>query len=157
MVLIANNRQDLIDLANSHDYLTLVDPGAPDGYAIYRVASPPGPPNGYVIPESGAVTALEVHPEQLTAVVNSERTSNVRVIINDFPRWRAWVNGVPTPIGRTDDGYISLSVPQGEATIELRYITSRANWIGRGLVALGAVLLLGIVAGPWLRRRRRRG
>ncbi len=153
MVLIDTDRRDLIDLANGRSYLARLDTGAAGGYAIYRVATPPGPPNGYVIPARGTVTALAVGSERLTATVTSDTAQEVRIIINDFPRWRAWINGQPAPIARTPDGYIGLSIPAGETRIELRYVTSTANWLGRTGVALGALLLGGIAVGPWLRRR----
>jgi len=156
MVLIDTDRRDLLDLANSRSYLARLDEGAAGGYAIYRVAAPPGPPNGYVIPARGTVTALAVGAEHLTATVTSDTAQEVRIIINNFPRWRAWVNGQPAPIARTPDGYIGLSIPAGEAQIELRYVTSAANWLGRAGAALGTLLIVGIALGPWLRRRLRR-
>jgi hypothetical protein len=156
MVLIDTDRHDLLDLANSRSYLTRLDEGAAGGYAIYRVASPPGPPNGYVIPVRGTVTALAVQPERLTATVTSDTAQEVRIIINDFPRWRAWINGQPAPIARTPDGYIGLTIPAGAAQIELRYVTSTANWLGRTGVALGTLLIIDIAVGPWLRRHLRR-
>ncbi len=156
LVLIDAARGDLLDLANNRPYLDRLDAGTPGGYALYRVASPPGPPNGYVIPESGTVTDLAVTPERLTARISADLPGNVRVIINDFPRWRAWIDGQPVAIGRTADGYMTLPLPAGESTIELRYTTSQANWAGRGLVATGVTLLLCIVGGPALGRRWRR-
>lgn len=156
MVLIDASRGELLAIANTHDYFTPIDAGTPGGYALYRVNSPPGPPNGYVIPEHGTVTALTVTPERLTATIDADQPGIVRIITNDFPRWRAWRNGQPIAIERTSDGYMSLPLPAGESTIELRYITSAANWAGRGLVATGLLLLLGIGVGPTLRRRWRR-
>lgn len=155
MVLIDTGRGDLLALANGKPYLTLLDAGAAGGYAIYRVAAPPGPPNGYVVPTSGVVTALAVHPERLTATITGAQAQEVRIIINDFPRWRAWVNGQATPIARTTDGYIALPIPAGTSQIELRYTTSVANWRGRAGVTLGTLLLVGIAIGPPLRRRLR--
>ena len=156
MVLIDTDRRDLLDIANGRGYLARLDEGAAGGYALYRVVAPPGPPNGYVIPARGTVTALAVQPERVTATVTSDAAQEVRIIINDFPRWRAWVNGQPAPIARTPDGYIGLTIPAGEARIELRYVTSTANWLGRAGVSLGTLLIVGIMVGPWLRRRLRR-
>ena len=158
MVLIDTARGELLAIADTRDYFTQIDAGTPGGYAIYRVAAPPGPPNGYVIPEHGTVTALTVTPERLTATIAADQPGKVRIITNDFPRWRAWRNGQPIAIERTNDGYMSLPLPAGESTIELRYVTSAANWAGRGLVAAGLLLLLGIGLGPtWRRRWRQRG
>ncbi len=156
MVLIDTGRWELLDLADSLPHLRRLDTGTPGGYALYRVASPPGAANGYIVPESGKVTALTVRPDRLEARITSDRAGAARVIVNDFPRWRALVNGRAVPLGRTTDGYIALPVPQGEATVELRYVAGAANWLGRGLVALGLLLMLGCVAGPWTRRRLRR-
>ncbi|HEY8600593.1 MAG TPA: hypothetical protein VIL85_19310 [Thermomicrobiales bacterium] len=153
MVLIDAARGDLLAIADTRDYFTQLDAGTPGGYALYRVNTPPGPPNGYVIPDSGAVTALAVTPERLTATMVADRPGNVRIITNDFPRWRAWRDGQPIAIARTNDGYMSLPFPAGESTIELRYITSAANWAGRGLVAAGLLAILGICLGPALRHR----
>jgi hypothetical protein len=158
MVLIDASRGELLAIADTRNYFTQIDAGTPGGYALYRVNTPPGPPNGYVIPDNGTVTALAVTPEHLTATINAEKSGNVRIIANDFPRWRAWRNGQPIAIERTNDGYMRLPLPAGESTIELHYVTSAANWAGRGLVTAGLLVILGICLGPTLRRRwRRRG
>ncbi len=153
MVLIDTSRGELLAIADTRDYFTRIDAGTPGGYALYRVNAPPGPPNGYVIPDNGTVTALSVTSERLTATINADKPGNVRIITNDFPRWRAWRNGQPLAIERTNDGYMSLPLPAGESTIELRYVTSTANWAGRSLVAAGLLVILGICLGPTLRRR----
>ncbi len=156
VVLIDANDTALIARAESHDYLERLDAGTPGGYALYRVVGPLAPPNGYVIPDYGTVDDLSVQPEAITATITSAQPQLVRVIVNDFPRWQAQIDGQPAPITPTADGYISLALPAGQHTITVRYTTSTANWLGRALVTLGLLTIVGIVVWRTLRKFRRR-
>jgi hypothetical protein len=60
---------------------------------------------------------------------------------NWFPRWRADVNGRPTPLAETDDGYMSIAVPAGSVRLELRYVLDRVDVAGRLLMAVGVAAL----------------
>ncbi|MDP9370998.1 MAG: hypothetical protein M3Q65_00775, partial [Chloroflexota bacterium] len=148
LLLVDTGLGEVIDAAETKPYLRRVAPGSPGGYAIYRVESPPGPTNGWITLEGGEVTALDRGPERLLARGRTDRAGNARIIINDYPRWRAHVNGTPVPIARSPEGYMLVPVPAGEVTVELRYITEPVGWLARGLVALGAILLIALVAPP---------
>jgi hypothetical protein len=69
---------------------------------------------------------------------------------NWYPRWQAIVNGEPATVSRSDDGYMSIRVPPGPVTLELRYGTDAVDWLGRSLAVAGLVAT-GMVATP--RRR----
>ncbi|MDP9373148.1 MAG: YfhO family protein, partial [Chloroflexota bacterium] len=139
LVLLDTGRGDLLELAAAHPHLRQLDPGAPGGYAVYRVAG--GAANGWLtFGGGGEVTALDVGAERLRAVGRTERAGVARVIVNDFPRWRARVNGEPVPIARAEDGYMQVPVPAGEVTIALDYSTAPVGWLARGLLTLGLLL-----------------
>ncbi len=156
MVLVDVWHRDLIDHANSRPHLRRLYEGRPGGYSVYLV-EPEDPGrglhNGWVTFSDGAVTALDVRPEHLTARGQTARPGTARIIINDYPRWRATVNGVATPIARTPDGYMAVPVPAGEVTVTLDYATEPVGWLARGLVTLGALLLFILTFRPlWPRR-----
>lgn len=152
LVLIATQKPELLDWAGTKPYLQLVDAGTPGGYAIYRVAAPPGPENGWAALSDGTVTSVNVGANTVNARGEMARAGTAVIFVNAFPRWRARVNGQAVPIGSNVDGYISVPVPAGPVTIELYYITEPVGWLARGLVTLG-VLLLGLV-GLWPRLSR---
>ena len=67
------------------------------------------------------------------------------------PDWRAWVDGAPAPLSRTNAMLLGLRVPAGPHQITLRY-QSRALRVAGWLAALGALL----IGGLWLRWLRSR-
>lgn len=153
MLLVDTNRQDLLALADTKPYLRQLDPGTAGGYALYRVVAPPGPENGWASLTTGVVRAVRVRAEGLTVEGQTTQAGFARVLINDYPRWRATVNGQPAPITPSGAGYMLVPVPAGDVTIELSYHTEPIGWLARGLVVLGAVLLIGIVCWPARCRR----
>lgn len=153
LLAIETEKRDLLERADAKPYLQLIDAGTPGGYAIYRVKSPPGPANGWARFERGTVSAVDVGAASLQARGQSSAPGPALLFVNDFPRWRARVNGQPVPIERSADGYITVPVPAGEVTVALTYTTEPAGWIARGLVCSGFVLLGLALAWPRLTRR----
>ena len=156
MLLLDARRGDLLALAATKPYLWPLDPGVPGGYAIYRVDPAAGVPNGWITLSSGAISALDVRPEHLAAWGHTDRAGVARIIVNAFPRWRARVNGEPAPIVPSEEGYMLVVVPAGEVSLVLDYTTVPVDWLARGLVTLGLLLLLGLTV-PRGRRRARAG
>ncbi|MGH2533736.1 MAG: hypothetical protein ACRDJW_15705 [Thermomicrobiales bacterium] len=72
---------------------------------------------------------------------------------NWFPRWQATVNGEPAAITRTDDGYMTVPVPSGDAQVELTYALDGWDWIARGLVVLGLGVVLYLLVPERLTQR----
>jgi hypothetical protein len=160
LVMIDAGFDEMIELAETIPYLTLLDEGEGRGYAIYRVEPPAGPTNGWVSFEGGEVLEVSAERESITARVRAATATTAMVHVNDFPGWTARVNGEAVPIERNADGYMLVDVPAGDATIVLTYETQPVVWLGRGLVVIGLVLLAGMflpqrVTERVLRRQRR--
>jgi uncharacterized membrane protein YfhO len=68
----------------------------------------------------------------------------------DFPGWRATVDGAPAPILRANYLFRAVEVPAGESTVEFRYVPT-SLWLGAAITA-ATLLAVGIVT--WLRRPR---
>ncbi len=75
-----------------------------------------------------------------------DRAGQARILINHFPAWRARVNGAPAPVSLADDGYMAVSVPAGDVTVELEYTVLPVVWFARGLVTLGLLILIALLA-----------
>ena len=155
LVLIDTTRADLLAQAAALPYLTLLDAGLPGGYALYRVASPPGPSNGWVTFSAGTVDVLNVTPQRLVVIGQTPVPGVARIVINDFPAWQAEVNGRRVELTRSGDGYLLAPIPAGRVTLTLTYGTERVNWIARLLVAAGVAGLLAVCCLPAARHRRR--
>lgn len=73
-----------------------------------------------------------------------------------YPGWRAWVNGVETPVFAANGGLRALAVPAGQSVVELRF-QPRAWRAGLLLTAIGLLLLaLWAVMGSLRRARHSR-
>jgi hypothetical protein len=152
MVLISTDSDATLETARTSPDLQEIDPGTPGGYAIFRVSDPGPTTRGPVSADSGAVTALDRSREHLRATIETAQPTEVTIAINAYPAWHATVNGQSTPIQRTNDGYMQLTVPAGTSTLELRYTTEPAVWAGSVLGALGVILLITVALAPHLRK-----
>lgn len=155
VVLVARTNPNLLALAARASHLVTLDPGTGTGYAIFRVVLP-GVDNGWVRPARGTVAGLQVSPERITARLRLDAPGQVTVFVNDFPGWRAEIDGRPAVTQPNADGFIELSAPAGTSTLTLRYTTLPVVWLGRGLTALGVLALLALrFLSPGLARWRR--
>jgi hypothetical protein len=67
---------------------------------------------------------------------------------NWFPRWKATVNGHPTPIRESDDGYMRVPVSAGRVYLTLRYGLDRLDVLARAAGVLGVLVFLLLVCVP---------
>jgi hypothetical protein len=94
--------------------------------------------------ETGAPGTIEVwayRPNRATfGVTTSERAL---LILSDmgYPGWRAWVDGAPAPIYKTDGIFRGVIVPPGEHRVEMRFFPHSLR-LGLGLAAMAAWLIL---------------
>lgn len=153
LLLIDTRKAELLSLASDKAYLQLLDPGAPGGYAIFRVTSPPGPDNGWVSLPNGRLTSLRLATDAINARGDVTEAGVATIFVNAFPRWRARVNGQEVPLGVNAQGYLTVPVPAGPLSLELYYVTEPAGWLARGLVLLGLVGLGLALAWPRLAPR----
>ncbi|MGH2561608.1 MAG: hypothetical protein ACRDJH_21280 [Thermomicrobiales bacterium] len=125
-------------------------PGAAASPLLQRVHS--GVYDAYVVQDpttvvtlgGGNATGSTVSGQWITATGVSD--GGVAIVRrNWFPRWRATVNGEAATITQTDDGYMTVPVPSGEARIELTYAADAWVWTARCCVALGFLSLLFVV------------
>ena len=146
MVVIARESLGgLLQYADTLPYLRQLHAGDAGGYAIYRVDSSPVPANGWVGLDNGGMRLVRASPERLEVSGRTDQTGIAWFAVNDYPGWRASVNGTPVPLALTPEGYIAVPVPAGEIAITLDYTVTRLVWLGRGLVIAGGCLLLALV------------
>lgn len=91
-----------------------------------------------VLKESAAEKLYRVHAKESTLI---------ELAIADFPGWHASIDGFSVPLGPSDSGLITLTVPEGTHLLSLRfgYTTARSWGMGISLIALvilGSVLYI---------------
>lgn len=137
---------------------TLLDPRFPLAVATLFPEStsvtPPPIEGGVPVSVSAraAVTAWE--PGRMSiAIEGAERRQSYLLVAETwYPAWHATVDGAPTPVHRANHAQISVELPSGARTVELRF-DDPASSKGR-LVTLISLLLTGALAAlPLLRRR----
>jgi hypothetical protein len=93
----------------------------------------------------GTVELLDELPARIKLAVRME-TPGLVVLADLWDQgWRAWLNGRPVPILRTNHALRGVVVPAGDGTLEFRYEPASFAW-GLRLAGLAAVALL---AGAW--------
>jgi hypothetical protein len=87
--------------------------------------------------------------EHITAEIQSPQPGYAVLRLMDYPAWRVLVNGNPVPRRgqhHRDDGLITVPIPAGTSTIDVRYTATPDLWAGRIVsvlsLAIWAVLLL---------------
>jgi SAM-dependent methyltransferase len=110
------------------------------------------------VPQAGAGTASVVRyePDEIVLEVEAERAGLLVVSEIWHPGWQARIDGVETPVWRANTAFRAVEVPMGEHEVGFRY-ESPAYRIGSVTSGLSLVLLLGLLVGPTLSRRRRWG
>ncbi|HXW01629.1 MAG TPA: YfhO family protein, partial [Anaerolineae bacterium] len=73
-------------------------------------------------------------------ITDAAPNATLLVKVAYFPRWRAEMNGQPLPIQMSDYGLISIDLPPGSYTVNLRYGPAWPERLG-GMISLATVLL----------------
>jgi hypothetical protein len=103
----------------------------------------------YLVTDPGAIVTSESLPATSIDITNNSITANfdsasgeVTIRRNWYPRWEAFAYGQHVDITRLDNGYMSVMVPDGTTTVELRYAVTPVDWLGRIAAALGVALTI---------------
>ena len=125
----------------------------PDGYdpATQAVMSEPPPLELGGPGIESSVEWVEQTPNRLVLNVESSGAGLVVIADNWFPGWKAYVDGVESPVLRVDHTLRAVPTQGGRHHVELRYESGML----RGSLAVSIVcgLLLALVAATSLRRR----
>lgn len=95
-----------------------------------------------------ALTALPVAVGYLNATYSLHAAAPLTVTLDRFyfPAWQVQVDGVsqpPQPAGEL--GLLAVLLPAGDHLMTVRWRATRAIWLGRGLSALGWLLILSLL------------
>jgi len=85
--------------------------------------------------------------EQMSADVTSPRNAFAVLCLMDYPAWRITKNGSPiSDASVRSDGLVVIPITAGRNQIEVRWVTTRDAWTGRGisLAALAVTLAIGL-------------
>ncbi len=125
----------------------------PDGYdpATQAVMSEPLPFELGGPGIESSVEWVEQTPNRLVLNVESSGAGLVVIADNWFPGWKAYVDGIESPVLRVDHTLRAVPTQEGRHQVELRY----ESGLLRGSLAVSIVcgLLLALVAATSLRRR----
>jgi len=91
--------------------------------------------------------------EHMTAEIQSPQSGYAVLRLMDYPAWRVAVNG--QPVSRHEhrgDGLLSVPIPAGTSTIDVRYAATPDIWAGR-VVSLASLTLWLALAAKSCRRR----
>ena len=90
----------------------------------------------------GEVTWIEQSPNQL--VFDAVASGPALVVLSDnwFPAWKAWVDGVESPVLRADHTLRAVAIPAGQHRIEFRYQSA----LLRASLALSIACMLIVMA-----------
>ena len=99
----------------------------------------------------GTVEIMHTDHDELGLTVRAQRPALVVVSRRWDPGWRAWLDGRPVSVLRTDYLVQGVFVPAGEHRVRLAYRPT-SLWLGAAVSAAGLVLLLVLLM---LSRRRR--
>lgn len=100
---------------------------------------------------AGSATLERAEDGTLRVQVNAERDALLVVGEGHHRRWRATVNGAPTPTVRADAIWIGVRVPPGESEVVLR-VAAAVRWWMWALSLAGVAATLWIAAPLWRRR-----
>ena len=94
--------------------------------------------------DEGRVTDFDENHGHLSMTTASGTEGFVVVTTTWFPRWRATVDGAPTPIYRVNGSFLGIRVPAGEHRIEFAYWPTDHVWLAlvSGIAFLGTCAAL---------------
>jgi hypothetical protein len=104
----------------------------------------------------GQAQIIEENPVRVE--VTAQMATPGLVVLSDLwdSGWRAWLNGEPKPILRTDHALRGVLVPAGNSNLEFRYEPATFTWGARMAGMAAAVLAVFALRTLWKRRSPRR-
>ncbi len=139
-------------VAGGEDALRLLVGGIDVRRAVVLDRRPP------LEPDPDATGTAEVTDPGIHRVVARVRTNAPALLVVSevfYPEWRATVDGRPAEILRADTVLRAVAVPAGEHEVVFTYAGHAVRLWARVSIGTGVVMLL-VIAGDGLRRRRRR-
>jgi hypothetical protein len=125
------------------------------GHDFHRNAlvEEPLPLPGIPAESAARVTVTAYAPERVEVEVETSAPGLLVLAEPWFPGWSATVNGLATRCIPANAWMRAVTVPRGRSEVVL---TFRSTWLGRGaaISLLAAALILGLLLGPVVRRRR---
>ncbi len=102
---------------------------------------------------SAPVDIMQYSPNRIEMKVDAPFAGHLVLCDSYYPKWKARVNGVETPILRANSTVRAVTVPAGRSTVEFVYDTR--SFKNAALVSLAAVFLcIGLAAFDVLKRKR---
>ena len=104
------------------------------------------------------ITAVERRsdrPEALSFDVSTEQPAILVVTDTWYPGWRAWVDGVASPVFRVNALFRGVAIPAGARRVEMRF-EPRTFSVGAAISVLGATVIASLGAIAIVERRRSR-
>jgi 6-pyruvoyl-tetrahydropterin synthase related domain len=93
------------------------------------------------------------HEEHIVASISSSQPAFAIFRLMSYPAWRIQINHTPAhSLPQRDDGLISVPIPAGTSTINIRYRTTPDMWAGRIVSLIALVVWFALAAKTWLRR-----
>jgi hypothetical protein len=106
------------------------------------VANVPLPPSAPIAPES--VRTISYTPDSLELETAASTPALLVLSENDYPGWRAWLDGRPAPIYTADIAFRSLIVPPGVHRVTMRFEPS-ILWWSMALSGLTTLVIGGLI------------
>ncbi|HRQ38952.1 MAG TPA: 6-pyruvoyl-tetrahydropterin synthase-related protein [Chloroflexota bacterium] len=97
------------------------------------------------LPEGAQLLTAVYHPLRAEIEVDTTVPFTARFRAFFFPGWRAWVDGVQTPITPTADGLISFAVPDGRHTLVVAFGETPLRWLADAISLLSLAALVVIL------------
>jgi hypothetical protein len=101
--------------------------------------------------DDGEVKDFEENHGHLTMAASSPKDGFLVVTTTWFPRWRATIDGVKTPIHRVNGSFLGIRVPAGDHRVEFDYWPTDHVWLA--VISGLALVVTSIAACCTIRRR----
>ncbi len=137
---------------------TLLDPRlSPDRIVLLDPDAPMTPEPVSVVPEPLAVSATfqAWSPGYMRIQLSAPAPQDAYLVVGEnwYPGWKAAVDGRPATVVRGDVALLTVPLPRGASTVELRF-ESAAYARGKAITLATLVLVVLALVGPVLWRRR---
>ena len=101
--------------------------------------------------EPGAIRVIDYEPDSLDLSVRTPQAAFLVLAESFYPGWRAWIDGDPVEIVRTDIAFRGLVVPAGSHQVVMRFQPAILR-VSLAVSLLTALLLCGLAAWPRIKR-----